>query len=67
MSFITKFKPGDRVRKVGVRGISFTVAQIRIQTLIPYGSGSLIEYRPVYTTGRSGPWVAERYLFLAAV
>lgn len=61
MKFITKFSIGDRVRVK--KGSAFTVAHIRIQALSD--TMVLIEYRPEYLTGRSGPWTNEKYLELA--
>jgi len=59
MTFATKFDIGDKVRREGKP--AFTITQINIQTL-KRGALVLIQYRPEYSTGRYGPWRAEKYL-----
>lgn len=61
MQFTTKFAIGQRVhRYIMGRHVTFTVGQIRIETLKDLGV--LIEYRANYSTGRNGPWICEGYL-----
>lgn len=72
MQFVTKFVIGQRVRRFSATPSqaasalrkrsdpTFTIGQVRLQTL--KDGVVLIEYRANYTTGRNGPWIAERYL-----
>ncbi len=58
MTVTTKFFIGERVR---YKSKAFTIDQIRIQTF-QGGALVLIEYRPIYSSGRRGQWRAEKYL-----